>query len=63
MSRKTFSAEGVNRRMRRSLPNMTIGMFMELSRLIKSSLTRARLALRLCISALTVFSSSLADCA
>ena len=60
--RKTFSADGVNRRMRRSFPVITIGMFMEPSRLIRSSLSRANSALRLCISALIVLSSSLEDC-
>ena len=59
---KSCSARGVNRRMLRSPPTMTIGMSTLPRRFIRSLLTRVSSSLRECSSSLTVFSSSLVLC-
>src|SRR6266851_5222010 len=57
----SFSAMGVNRRIRRSAPSITIGSWTLASRLTKSLLLWPRSRLRFFSSSLTVASSSLLD--
>ena len=62
MSLSTFSARGVNCRIRRSLPSITTGRLTLLYRLFRSLLMRFNSALRVCNSSLTVVNSSFVDC-
>ena len=58
----SLSAGALARRIRKSLPRITIGMLTLVRRLLKSSLASASSMFLFCNSSLTVVSSSFVDC-
>ena len=59
---RSFCAAGVKRRIRTSLPTITMGIFMLPNRFSRSLFARLSSILRFCNSSLRVVSSSLVDC-